>query len=47
MKLRNQIPEQYRGYIDPVFKQLFSKISDAKKAEGNTDLSNYIDGLLK
>lgn len=47
MKFRNQIPEQYRGFIDPGFKQAFNKISAAKKAEGNNELANYIDGLLK
>lgn len=47
LKFRNKIPEQYRKYVDPAFKQAFSKISNAKKAEGNTELANYIDGLLK
>ena len=47
MKFRNQIPEQYRGFIDPAFKQAFSKISTAKKAEGDNKLADYIDGLLK
>ena len=47
MKLRNQIPEKYRGFIDPAFKQAFSKLSTTKKAEGNIELSNYIDSLLK
>ncbi|MEO6219625.1 MAG: hypothetical protein ABIO81_04295, partial [Ginsengibacter sp.] len=47
IKLRNKIPEQYRQYVDPAFKQAFSKISAAKKAEGNTELAGYIDGLLK
>ncbi len=47
MKLRNQIPEQYRVYIDPAFKQVFGKISTTKRAEGNASLANYIDGLLK
>ncbi len=47
MKFRNQIPEQYRGFIDPGFKQAFSKISAAQKANGNNELGNYIQGLLK
>ncbi len=47
LKFRNQIPEQYRGYIDPGFKQAFSKISAAQQTNGNTELANYIDGLLK
>ena len=47
MKLRNQIPEKYRSYIDPAFKQTFLKISTAKRSEGNTELADYVDGLLK
>ncbi|HUZ61523.1 MAG TPA: M1 family metallopeptidase [Hanamia sp.] len=47
MKFRNQIPEQYRGFIDPGFKQAFSKISAVQQTNGNTELANYIDGLLK
>jgi aminopeptidase N len=47
MKFRNQIPEQYRGFIDPAFKQVFTKISSAQQQSGNTELANYINGLLK
>jgi aminopeptidase N len=47
MKARNQVPKQYLGYIDPVFKQHFSKISMHKKAEGKADFSDYINGLIK
>jgi aminopeptidase N len=47
MKFRNQIPEQYRGFIDPGFKQAFNKISAAQKANGNNELGNYIQDLLK
>ncbi|HXR83292.1 MAG TPA: M1 family metallopeptidase [Hanamia sp.] len=47
MKFRNQIPEQYRGFIDPAFKQVFAKISAAQQQSGNTDLANYINGLFK
>ena len=47
MKFRSQIPAQYHSYIDPTFKNAFSKISQAQKANGNTDLAAYIDGLLK
>jgi hypothetical protein len=47
MKFRNQIPEQYRGFIDPPFKQVFAKISAAQQQNGNADLANYINGLLK
>ena len=47
MKFRNQIPEQYRGFIDPGFKQGFDRISEAQQANGNTELANYVKGLLK
>jgi aminopeptidase N len=47
MKLRSQIPERYRKYVDPGFKQAFSKITTAKRSEGNTELADYIDNLLK
>ncbi len=47
MKFRNLIPEQFRQYIDPTFKEAFKKISQAKKAEGNNELADYIIGLIK
>ncbi len=47
MKFRNLIPEQYRQFVDPGFKEGFSKISRAKKEEGNSELAEYINGLLK
>ncbi len=47
MKFRNQIPRQYHSYIDPTFKNAFSKISQRQTANGNADLAAYIDGLLK
>jgi aminopeptidase N len=47
MKLRNQIPERFRSFVDPGLKQSFSKISSAKRSEGNTEVADYIDGLLK
>ena len=47
MKFRNQIPERFRSFVDPVFKQAFSKISAAKRSEGNTELADYVNGLLK
>ncbi|MEI9935009.1 MAG: M1 family aminopeptidase [Ferruginibacter sp.] len=43
IKFRNQIPEEYRPYTDPVFKNGFQKISDAKGKE----ISDYIDSLWK
>jgi aminopeptidase N len=47
IKFRNQIPEQYWGYIDPAFKQAFSKISATQKALGNSEIANYVNELLK
>ena len=47
MELRNQIPEKFRSFVDPAFKQAFSKISTAKRSEGNTELADYINNLLK
>ncbi|MGH2564649.1 MAG: HEAT repeat domain-containing protein, partial [Ginsengibacter sp.] len=47
MAFRNQIPPNYRSYVDPGFKKALNKISDAKRSEGNTQLADYIDGLLK
>lgn len=47
IKFRNQIPEQYRGFIDPGFKQGFNRISAAQQANGNTELANYINELIK
>lgn len=47
MKFRNMIPEQYRGFVDPVFKQVFSKISSAQETNGNKEVADYIKGLLK
>ncbi|HSN08100.1 MAG TPA: HEAT repeat domain-containing protein, partial [Hanamia sp.] len=47
MKFRNQIPEQYLNFIDPTFKQAFNKLSGAQKANGNTEVADYIDSLLK
>lgn len=47
MNVRNQVPEQYRHFVDPGIKQTFNKISAAKRSEGNTELADYVDGLLK
>lgn len=47
MNFRKQIPEQYLGYIDPELKQAFSNISAAQKQYGNSELADYIDGLIQ
>ncbi len=46
MKLRNQVPEQYMGFLGPVFKQSFNRISEGQQAHGNSELAAYIDGLI-
>lgn len=47
LKFRNLIPEQYRKFTDPAFKQAFGKLAAAKKEQGNSQLADYINGLLK
>lgn len=47
MDVRNQVPERFRKFVDPGFKQAFGKISAARKASGDNELANYIDGLIK
>ncbi len=47
MDVRNQVPERFRKYVDPGIQPTFNKISEAQKAQGNIQLANYIDGLLK
>jgi len=47
MKLRNQVPSHYRQYVDPLFKQAFSKISSSLLQKGNTELANQIKGLIQ
>ncbi|MEO6818648.1 MAG: M1 family metallopeptidase [Ginsengibacter sp.] len=47
MKFRNMIPEQYREFIDPGFKKAFAGISAAQKLNGNNQLVEYLDGLIK
>jgi len=47
LDVRNQVPERFRKFVDPRIKQTFNKISAAKRSEGNTQLADYVDGLLK
>jgi aminopeptidase N len=47
MKLRNQVPSQYRQYVDPLFKQAFSKISSSLLQKGNAELANEIKGMIQ
>jgi aminopeptidase N len=47
MKVRNQVPDQYKEFIDPGFKQAFNMMSNVQMANGNSELANYIKGLLK
>lgn len=44
---RNTIPVQYRGFIDPIFKSAFTKLSKAKRDNGQKELADYISGLMK
>jgi hypothetical protein len=44
---RNTIPAEYKSFIDPVFKTAFTKLSNAKKEDGNKALADYISGLVK
>ncbi len=43
ISFRNFIPEQYRGQVDPLFKQGLNKISDAKGKE----ITDYIKSVFK
>lgn len=43
LKFRNLIPEQYRGFTDPVFKGAFDKLGKAKGAE----IEEYIKNGMK
>jgi aminopeptidase N len=47
MSFRNEIPENYRGYIDPVFKQMFDKIGENQRSLGDTTVADYVEGLIK
>ncbi len=44
---RNTIPEEYKSFLDPLFKNAFNKLSKAKREEGNKELADYINGLKK
>ena len=44
---RNTVPEQYRSFIDPIFKTGFTKLSKAKRDSGQKELADYIAGLMK
>ena len=41
------IPAEYRSFIDPVFKSAFSKLAKAKREDGNRELADYINSLMK
>ena len=47
MHVLNQVPERYRMYVDPAFKQTFKRLSTVKRSQGDTQLADYIDNLLK
>lgn len=41
------IPQQYKSFIDPIFKSAFTKLSRAKRDQGNKELADYIAGLIQ
>ena len=43
MKFRNAIPEQFKGFTDPMFKSSLDKLSKAKSKE----VQDYIDSVFK
>ncbi len=43
MQFRNAIPEQYRSFVDPMFKKSFDALSKAK----GTEVENYIQQVFK
>ena len=47
MNFRNMLPSDVRKLVDARFKDALNKISSAKRSEGNVQLADYIDGLLK
>ncbi len=47
MVFRNLVPEQFRKFTDPTFKQAFEKLSKAKRDQGNAQLADYVGGLIK
>jgi aminopeptidase N len=47
MNVRNQVPEKYKGFVDPAIKQTLSKIANSRRSAGNSQLADYVDGLLK
>lgn len=46
LDFRDYIPAQYHQYVDPAFKQAFNHIAESQLKAGNTELSNYLKGLI-
>lgn len=46
MKIRNAIPENYRQYIDPSFKQAFINIATQQIKSGNVEVADYVRKLI-
>ena len=44
---RNTVPEEYKSFIDPAFKNAFNKLSKAKREDGNKQLADYISDMVK
>ena len=47
MNFRKQLPPDIKKLVDPRFKNALNKISTSRRSEGDTQLADYIDGLLK
>ena len=47
MRFRKQLSQDDTGDLDPLFKLGFKRISAAQRANGNTELADYVTGLLK
>jgi aminopeptidase N len=46
MVFRNIIPDEFKGFTDPFFKQAFEKIAKAKEGTDKA-LADYLRGLVK
>ncbi|MDE3212099.1 MAG: M1 family metallopeptidase [Bacteroidota bacterium] len=46
MNFRNKMPEQYRKYVDPVFRQMFTRIAGTQRDAGNSGAADYIENLI-
>jgi aminopeptidase N len=47
MDFRNEIPEEYRSFTDGSFRNAFNKLAKAKTSQGQKELAEYIEALMK